>query len=83
MCVTWTYFIKDKKPILSSVIGVATLCLVVLSGYNWRLALIISGKNVKRLGLEQYPFAVIIFVTLAAAGLACIIMGIVCFVRRA
>ena len=70
-------FLKANKPLLSSVTGIITVCFVVLSGWNWRLALIDSGKNVQWLGLDQYPFAVIILLVLAAAGFSCIIMGIV------
>ena len=69
--------LKAKKPLLSSVTGIITICFVVLSGWNWRLALIDSGKNVRWLGLDQYPFAVIILIVLAAAGIACIVLGIV------
>ena len=62
-----------KKPILSMILSAADLVFAFLSGYNWRLALVDSGKDPAWLGFQRYPASLILLLLLAAAGLACLL----------
>ena len=62
-------FLRKQKWIMSICLGVFVIPFVCLSGYNWRLALIDSGKDPTWLGFRQYPVAVIILIFLVAIAL--------------
>ena len=51
------YFLRKNMYIASTLFGVCNAISVFFSGYNWRLALIDSGKNPAGLGFQRYPFA--------------------------
>ncbi|MBQ2776460.1 MAG: hypothetical protein IJF50_03085 [Peptococcaceae bacterium] len=59
-------YYRDDKYWMSIVLGVGSIPFVFASGYSWRIALLVSGKNIAWLGFERYPFAlgtlVVIFV---------------------
>ena len=75
ICVYTMCFIK-KKPLLRAFWGVVTMVLIILSAYNWRLALIDSGKNPAWLGFERYPIPVILVVIVFAGGLYLVVSGL-------
>jgi len=74
--------LRSKPPIISLLLGVGTILFVCLSGYNWRLALIDSGKNTAWLGFSRYPFALIILVALSAVALISIVMSASSILKR-
>ncbi len=53
-----------------------TMVFIMLSAYNWRLALIDSGKNPAWLGFERYPAALILVVIVFTAGCYLLVTGI-------
>lgn len=58
----------QQKPRLRAFCGALTMVFITLSAYNWRLALIDSGKNPAWLGFERYPFVLVTVVIIFAAG---------------
>ena len=75
ICVYALCFIKNK-PLLRAFWGVVTMVMIILSAYNWRLALIDSGKNPAWLGFERYPIPVILVVIVFAGGLYLVVSGL-------
>ena len=75
ICVYALCFIKNK-PLLRAFWGVVTMVFITLSAYNWRLALIDSGKNPAWLGFERYPIPVILVVIVFAGGLYLVVSGL-------
>lgn len=67
ICIYAICFMK-QKPLLRAVSGVLTMLFITLAAYNWRLALIDSGKNPAWLGFERYPLSLILVVILFTAG---------------
>ncbi len=72
----------SRKTILSILLSVASLFFTGLSGYNWRLALVDSGKNPAWLGVQSYPAAFTILLLLASISLACLIGGAILIEKR-
>lgn len=75
ICVYALCFIKNK-PLLRAFWGVVTMVFITLSAYNWRLALIDSGKNPAWLGFERYPGSLILVVIVFAGGLYLVASGL-------
>lgn len=71
-----------KRPVLSALSGVAAAILICLSAYNWRLALIDSGKDPAWLGFERYPFAPVICAVLFLAGVYCAVKSVISLRNR-
>ena len=80
--VMFGFMLLRQKPMISILLGLITFPLVVLSGSDWRQALIDSGKDPTMLGYARYPIALTILVILAAAALICIAIGIFLMIRR-
>ena len=76
------FLVLRDKPLISVLLGIITYPLLILSGYNWRLALIDSGKNPAMLGYARYPFALITLITFAVLALICILVGIILILKR-
>ena len=75
ICAYTLCFIK-KKPLLRAFWGVVTMVFITLSAYNWRLALIDSGKDPAWLGFERYPASLILVVIVFAGGLYLVVSGL-------
>lgn len=75
ICLYALCFIKNK-PLLRAFWGVVTMVFITLSAYNWRLALIDSGKNPAWLGFEQYPTSLILVIIVFAGGLYLVASGL-------
>lgn len=75
ICLYALCFIKNK-PLLRAFWGVVTMVFITLSAYNWRLALIDSGKNPAWLGFERYPTSLILVVIVFAGGLYLVASGL-------
>ncbi|MBQ5683900.1 MAG: hypothetical protein IIV26_10285, partial [Peptococcaceae bacterium] len=75
ICVYTLCFIK-KKPLLRAFWGVVTMVFITLSAYNWRLALIDSGKNPAWLGFERYPASLLLVVIVFVGGLYLVASGL-------
>ncbi len=67
---------KNKKNLVGIVLSLLSIILLVLSAYNWRLALIDSGKNPAFLGLQRYPFVPVIYCSAILISLVCILIGL-------
>ena len=75
-------FLRNRKRVMSICFGLFVVPLVCLSGYNWRLALIDSGKNPAWLGFSRYPFALITLLLLVMVALFSIITNILQFFKE-
>ena len=75
ICAYTLCFIK-KKPLLRAFWGVVTMVFITLSAYNWRFALIDSGKDPAWLGFERYPASLILVVIVFAGGLYLVVSGL-------
>ena len=75
ICAYTLCFIK-KKPLLRAFWGVVTMVFITLSAYNWRLALIDSGKNPAWLGFERYPASLLLVVIVFVGGLYLVASGL-------
>lgn len=69
----------DKHPLVSATMGGLTILSICISAFNWRLALIDSGKNTFLLGFYRYPYALIICIILFLAGVLFLAQGIMTY----
>jgi len=69
-------FLYCKKLIWSFVSSIIAMALTCVTGYNWKLMLISSGKNTTLLGFKHYPAALIILALLLLAALILLILSI-------
>lgn len=76
------FMLLHSKPQISILLGLLTFPFVVLSGIDWRQALIDSGKDPTLLGYARYPIALSLLVILAAAALICIVIAVILMIRR-
>lgn len=72
----------EKKPIIGIILGFATTVSAAISAYNWRLALIDSGKNPELLGFNRYPFVLPVYCVFITLGIACLIIGIIQYCKH-
>ena len=63
-CVISALACLRRPPLLGLLLGLAAVAFVFLSGYNWRLALMDSGKDTAWLGFSRYPPAPVILAVL-------------------
>ena len=75
ICAYTLCFIK-KKPLLRAFWGVVSRVFITLSAFNWRLALIDSGKDPVWRGCERYPASLILVVIVFAGGLYLVVSGL-------
>ena len=71
-----------KLPFVSALAGTVTNVFAFLSAYNWRLALIDSGKNTAWLGAARYPLVLCAYIVLFGFGCVCILGGTVRCVKK-
>lgn len=68
--------LTDKKYVAAVILSFIALIMTVLSAYNWRLALIDSGKNPALLGFARYPFVPILLMLLLIGSLVAFVLGL-------
>jgi len=69
--------LMDKKSMLEVIFGICTSLLSVISAYNFRLALIDSGKNPVFLGFYRYPIVFPVYCLFTALGIALMLHGVI------
>lgn len=74
--------LADKKHAAAVILSFISLLMTVLSAYNWRLALIDSGKNPALLGFYRYPLVPVILLLLCVGSILCLILSIVFIIKH-
>ena len=76
VCAAVALILLRRHACISAIFGTLAIAEITTSLYNWRFALIDSGKNTQWLGFDLYPPVAIICAAIIAAGLVCIISAV-------
>lgn len=71
-----------RKNILEAVLGLCTSLFSLISAYNFRLALIDSGKNPDFLGFYRYPIVFPVYCIFVILGIALLVHGLIMAYRK-
>lgn len=74
--------LAGRKNIMEAVLGICTALFALVSAFNFRLALIDSGKNPAFLAFDRYPFVFPVYCVFIAAGVVLLIHGIVRHIKK-